>query len=273
MKFIPFNAGRIPAIGLGTYKIKGQGASDVIKRAIWIGYRHIDTAQLYENEEDIGNAIKASGIPRNEIFLTTKVWPSNLSEDRLLPSVKESLQKLNVDYVDLLLVHWPHHQMTPEEYMPALMEAKKQGLTKNIGVSNFNITQLKATLKTGAEIITNQVEFHPWINQTKLHMWMHDHGIPLTAYCPLGQGRFMNDKKLDAMAAKYLRTPAQIILRWMMQKDDVIAIPKSTNIFRLEENIHVFDFELTQEDMDGIDAWRLENIRVVGIQNGAKWDS
>lgn len=272
MKFIPLNTDRIPAIGLGTYKIKGPGASDIIKKAIGIGYRHIDTAQLYENEEEIGQAIKGSGIHRDEIFLTTKVWPSNLTEDRFLPSVEESLQKLKVDYADLLLVHWPHHQMTPEEYIPTLMEIQQKGLAKYIGVSNFNIAQLKATLKTGANIITNQVEFHPWINQTRLHKWMHDHGMLLTAYCPLGQGRFMNDKKLDVIAAKYLRTPAQVILRWMMQKDDVIAIPKSTNTLRLEENIKVFDFELKQEDIDAIDAWRLENIRVVGVQAGAKWD-
>ena len=273
MKFIPLDNDRIPAIGLGTYKINGPGASDIIKKAIGLGYRHIDTAQLYENEQAIGIAIRSSGIPRDEIFLTTKVWPSNLSEDRFLPSVKETLQKLNVEYVDMLLVHWPHHQMAPEEYIPVLMDIQQQGLTKNIGVSNFNITQLKACLKTGAKIITNQVEFHPWINQTKLHNWMHGHRIALTAYCPLGKGRFMNDKKLDVIAAKYLRTPAQIILRWMMQKDNVIAIPKSTNLFRLEENISVFDFELRQEDMDAIDAWRLENIRLVGVQAGAKWDS
>ncbi len=272
MKFITLGSRPVPAIGLGTYKITGHAAVDIIRKAIRIGYRHIDTAQLYENEVEIGRAIIESGVSRQEIYLATKVWPSNLSEDRFLPSVKESLRKLKTDYADLLLIHWPSHQMDVEEYMPALMTAQKLGLAKDIGVSNFNIAQLKAALKSGARIVTNQVEFNPWINQTKLHGWMHKHQIPLTAYCPLTQGRFINEKKLEALAAKYLRSPAQIILRWMMQKENILAIPKSTNLYRLEENITVFDFSLDEADMEIMNAWRLENIRIVGVQQGAKWD-
>ncbi len=272
MKYITLGSASVPAIGLGTYKIKGPEAVAIIRKAIDIGYRHIDTAQLYDNEEEVGQAILESGIPRNEIFLTTKVWPSNLGEERFLPSVEQSLKKLKTDYADLVLIHWPHHQFEVEDYITRLMEIQQQGLAKNIGVSNFNISQIKTAQKTGANIVTNQVEFHPWINQTKLHLWMQQQQIPLTAYCPLGQGRFMTDKKLIELAAKYARSLAQIILRWMMQQEDVLAIPKTISPDRLMENIHVFDFELSPAEMQMIDAWRLEHQRVVTAQSGARFD-
>jgi len=272
MKYITLGVSQVPAIGLGTYKLQGAVAIDVIRKAIAIGYRHIDTAQLYENEKEVGEAIQTSGVPRDEIFLTTKIWPSNLHEDRFMRSLEESLRKLRTDHVDLLLIHWPHQQLLIEDYMPRLMMAQQAGLAKEIGVSNFNISQLKTALKTGAGVVTNQVEFHPWINQTKLHGWMQEHQLPLTAYCPLGQGRFMTDQKLIEIAAIYLRSPAQIILRWLMQKENILAIPKSVNTHRLIENINVFDFDLSAEEMQMIDAWRLENQRVVGTQAGARWD-
>lgn len=272
MKFITLGKHSVPAIGLGTYKLTGPGAVDIIAKAIEIGYRHIDTAQLYDNENEVGQAIPNSGIPREEIFLTTKVWPSNLPGHRFIPSVKESLQKLKTDHVDLLLIHWPHQIMKVEDYIPFLIEARNSGLAKEIGVSNFNIQQLKSALKLAPEIVTNQVEFHPWVNQTKLYTWMKDHHIALTAYSPLAQGKMLINRKLEALASKYKRTPAQIILRWLMQKESVLAIPRSSNMQRLQENLNIFDFEITAEDVEDIDAWRLENHRVVGAQNGAKWD-
>lgn len=271
MKFIPLGNRLVPAIGLGTYKLTGTGAIDIIRKGIEIGYRHIDTAQLYENENEVGQAIVNSGI-REEIYLVTKVWPSNLHQDRFLPSVIESLRKLKTDHVDLLLIHWPHPSIQVEEYIPTLIECRDSGLTKDIGVSNFNIAQLKTALKFNSGIVTNQVEYHPWVNQTKLHRWMKENHLPLTAYSPLSQGKMMGFKPLAALASKYLKSPAQIILRWMMQKDDILAIPRSSNVHRLSENINVFDFELTTTDMEQIDAWRLENHRVVDAQNGAKWD-
>lgn len=272
MKYITLGKLAFPAIGLGTYKIIGPQAIDIIRNAILMGYRHLDTAQLYDNEKEVGRAFIESGIPRNEIFITTKVWPSNLSEDKFFPSVEESLAKLKIDHADLLLVHWPHHLLPVEDYIPRLIQAQQVGLTKEIGVSNFNIAQLKSALKAGANIVTNQVEFHPWINQVKLIAFLKKNNITLTAYCPLGQGRFIADKKLETLAVTHARTPAQIILRWMMQKDEVLAIPKSTNLYRLRENINVFDFELSEHEMEIIDAWRLENTRVVGAQAGAIWD-
>lgn len=272
MKYVQFGQQQVPAIGLGTYKMLGPEAVIAMRQALELGYRHIDTAQLYGNEKEVGTAIIKSRIPREEIFVTTKVWPSNLDEERFMPSVEESLRNLQMDYVDLLLIHWPHHQYPVAEYVQRLMDAQQKGYARHIGVSNFNIQQIKQALKTGAEIVTNQVEFHPWINQTKLHEWMIQNGLPLTAYCPLGQGRFMTDKKLLDMAADHLKSPGQIILRWMMQKTNVVAIPKTMNYHRLVENISVFDFTLSEEEMAIIDAWRLENQRVVDEQAGAKFD-
>lgn len=273
MKYITLGKVPVPAIGLGTYKLTGPTAVEVIIAAIGMGYRHIDTAQLYDNEKEVGLAIKNCGVPRDQLFLTTKVWPSNLTEEKFIPSVRESLRKLGTPYVDLLLIHWPHHEMPVEEYTGRLTEAQHLGLAREIGVSNFNIAQLKAAISTGARIVTNQVEFHPWINQTKLYDWMMEHQIPLTAYCPLGQGKLLANKKLIEVAAKYLRSPAQIILRWDMQRENILPIPRSGNPIRLKENISVFDFELAPEEMEMINAWRLENIRVVGAQAGAVWDS
>lgn len=272
MKYITLGNSKVPAIGLGTYRITGSGAIDIIIQAIESGYRHLDTAQLYDNENEIGQAIRESGIPRSEIFLTTKIWPSNLTEALFLTSVNESLSKLKTDYADLLLIHWPHEHLPVKEYMYRLIEAQKMGLAKNIGVSNFNITQLKEALSTGAGIVTNQVEFHPWINQTKLHSYMTAQQIPLTAYRPLGKTKLLTYKKVDEVAEKYGRSAPQIILRWMMQKEDIIAIPKSSNQLRQKENLNVFDFQLSDEEMEMIDAWKLENIRLVDAQAGAKWD-
>ena len=272
MKYITLDTRSVPAIGLGTYKLTGPAAIEIIRKAIHIGYRHIDTAQLYDNEKEIGIALSDSGVPRNRIFITSKVWPSNLTKDRLINSVEESLEKIKLQYFDLLLVHWPHHELLVEEYMQTMMRVQEAGLTKDIGVSNFNIAQLKAALKSGARIVANQIEFHPWINQVKVMEFMQNNQIPLIAYCPFGKGRFIGDKKIEILAAKYVRSPAQIILRWMMQKDNILAIPKSENLYRLEENLHVFDFELSEKEMEMMDAWRLENIRVVGELAGAKFD-
>ena len=272
MKFITLGNRPVPAIGLGTYKLTGREAIDIISYAISIGYRHIDTAQLYENEKEVGQAIIKSDVARDDIYLVTKVWPSNLHVDRFIPSFNESLRKLKTDYVDLLLIHWPHHYTPLETYIPLLIQAKESGLAKDIGVSNFNITQLRTTIDAGAQIVTNQVEFHPWINQARLHHWMSQHHLPLTAYSPLGQGRLLNSKNLENLAAIYARTPAQIILRWMMQLPEILAIPRSSNKNRLAENLNIFDFSIADDHMQLINSWQLENHRIVGAQNGAKWD-
>ncbi len=272
MKYITLDNTPIPALGLGTYRLTGNMAVDIVSDALAIGYRLIDTAQLYENEKEIGRAIRESNVSRDDIYLVTKVWPSNFQKNHFIPSVKESLHKLNTDYIDLLLIHWPHDSIPVRDYIPLLIETKTSGLTRNIGVSNFNIAQLKTTIDMGAPIVTNQVEFHPWINQRNLHAWMIEHHIPLTAYCPLAKGKMFNFKPLVNLSHQYSKTPAQIILRWMMQKNNILAIPSSSKKDRLQENYNVFDFEIDKEDMDLIDAWSSENHRYVSSYGGASWD-
>ncbi len=272
MKFITLGNTPVQALGLGTYRLTGNMAVDIVSDALAIGYRLIDTAQLYENEKEIGRAIRQSNVSREDIYLVTKVWPSNFQKKQFIPSVKESLHQLNTDYIDLLLIHWPHPSIPVQDYIPLLIEVKTSGLARNIGVSNFNIAQLKTTIDLGAPIVTNQVEFHPWINQRNLHAWMKEHDLPLTAYCPLAKGRMFSSKPLVNLSSQYSKTPAQIILRWLMQKNNILAIPSSSKKNRLQENFNVFDFEIGKEDIDLIDSWYSQNQRYVSSYGGAAWD-
>ncbi len=273
MKYIQLKNEPIPALGLGTYLLNGETATKVVEQAISLGYRHIDTAQFYDNEEAVGQGIKDSEIARREIFLVTKVWPTNLSKDKFLPSVEESLRKLKTDYVDLLLIHWPHASLPLETYLKELVKAKEQGKARFIGLSNFNIDQMEKARALGVPIMANQVEFHPFIDQSKLYEWMRGHNLPLMAYCPLAQGRVPGDSQLETIGKKYGKSSVQITLRWMMQLEGVFAIPKSANPTRLKANLDIFDFELNEEDMASIEAMQRRNKRFVAAFHGASWDS
>jgi len=263
---------QVPAIGLGTYKLTGQEAIPILLDAFRIGYRLIDTAQLYHNEDEVGTAIQQSGLPREEIKLITKVWPTNFSKDRFIPSVKESLKKLKTGYVDLLLIHWPHHQLEVKQYIHFLAQAQQEGLAKEIGVSNYNVAQLKAVQQEDVNIVVNEIEYHPWIHQSNITDYMQQHNMPVIAYTPLGRGMMMKDKTIASIANEHHRQPAQIVLRWMMQKENFIAIPKASSQSHLQENIDVFDFNLSEQEMGQIDTLSRENRRVVDAQPGAKWD-
>lgn len=272
MKHLTIQNIPIPALGLGTYGARGATAREIVRQALQEGYRHIDTAQFYANEEAVGQGIKKSGIAREEIFLVTKVWPSNLSPKRFLPSVEESLQKLQINYIDLLLIHWPHATLPLESYLGELAKAKQQGKARFIGVSNFNISQLERTLEMGLPIITNQVEFHPLLDQSGLYEWMLEHGLSLTAYSPLAQGKAAGHSVLRSIGEKYGKSAAQVTLRWMLQLEQVMAIPKTSNPKRLKENLDVFDFELSAEDMARINELGHRGGRQVSNFHGAKWD-
>ena len=272
MKLITLGSLQVPAIGLGTYKLTGDEAVTILLDAFRIGYRLIDTAQLYHNEEEVGTAIKQSGLPREEIKLITKVWPTNFSKDRFIPSVKESLKKLKTDHVDLLLIHWPHPQLEVKQYIHLLAQAQHDGMTKDIGVSNYNVAQLKEVQQESVNIVVNEIEYHPWINQSKLTDYMQQLRLPVIAYTPLGRGMMIKDKTIASIANAHHRPPAQIVLRWMMQKENFIAIPKASSPGHLKENIDVFDFNLSEQEMKQIDSLSRENRRVVDAQPGAKWD-
>ena len=272
MKMITLGSLQVPAIGLGTYKLTGNEAISVLLDAFSIGYRLIDTAQFYDNEKEVGEAMHHSGIRREEFTLITKVWPSNFSKDRFLSSVKESLKRLKTDYVDLLLIHWPHPHLAVKDYIHFLAQAQAEGLTREIGVSNYNIVQLKSVLEEGIQIVCNEIEYHPWINQDKIMSWMQEHKMPVIAYTPLGRGRMEMDKTIISIASHHECTPAQVILQWVTQQDQIIAIPKASSQEHLRENFELPDFLLSEEEMVVIKGLSSQNFRVVDAQPGARWD-
>lgn len=206
----------IPAFGLGTFRLKDDVVIASVKTALELGYRAVDTAQIYDNEAAVGQAIAESGVPRNELYITTKIWIENLSKDKLIPSLKESLKKLRTDYVDLTLIHWPSpgDAVSVEEFMQALLEAKKQGLTREIGISNFTIPLMeKAIAAVGADhIATNQIELSPYLQNRKVVDWAKAHGIHITSYMTLAYGKALKDEVIARIAAKHNATPAQVIL-------------------------------------------------------------
>ena len=213
-----------------------------------------------------------SGIQREEFTLITKVWPSNFSKDRFLTSVKESLKKLKTDHVDLLLIHWPHPNLAVKDYIHFLAQAEAEGMTREIGVSNYNIAQLKSVQAEAIPIVTNEIEYHPWINQHKLLSWMQEHKMPVIAYTPLGRGKMQMDKTITSIASNHACSPAQVILQWMMQQDQIIAIPKSSSREHLRENFELPDIHLSKQEMLLINSLSSQNYRVVDAQPGARWD-
>ncbi|WP_067619125.1 aldo/keto reductase [Alicyclobacillus acidiphilus] len=242
------NGIEMPWFGLGVYKAQaGAEVEQAIQYALDAGYRHIDTAALYANEESVGAAIKASGIPRESIFVTTKVWNTDQGYDSTLQAFETSLRKLDMEYVDLYLVHWPIKGKYKDTWR-ALEQIYKDGRAKAIGVSNFNIHHLN-DLMMDSEIVpsVNQVEYHPFLTQEDLHEFCKQHNIQLEAWSPLMRGD-LNHPTLVELANKYGKTVAQIVLRWDLQ-NEVITIPKSVHQARIIENAQIFDFELSSEDM------------------------
>jgi len=239
----------IPAIGYGTSGL-GQVRAEHVAAALKAGYRHIDTARKYGTERTVGEGMRASGVPRQDIFLCTKVSHENLHAADFARSVDESLAALGVDYVDLLLVHWPEKKTPLAETMAALAKAKRQGLTRHIGVANFNIAMLDEAIRLCPEpLVTLQAECHPYLDQKKVIAACRERGLVLTAYCPLGRGRLQGDAVLAEIAHRTGKTFAQVALRWLTQQEVIAAIPRSSNAQRIAQNIDVFDFQLSAEDM------------------------
>jgi 2,5-diketo-D-gluconate reductase B len=270
---LPAHGAAIPAIGFGTSGMGDIGAEQVAS-ALKAGYRHIDTAWKYGTERAVGEGMRASGIPRQDIFLCTKVSHEYLHAGDFARSVDESLAALGVDYVDLLLVHWPEKNTPLKETMGALAKAKRQGLTRHIGVANFNIALLDEAIGLCPEpLVTLQAECHPYLDQTKVIEACRERGLVLTAYCPLARGRLKDDPVLAGIAHRIGKTFAQVALRWLMQQKIVAAIPRSSNPQRIAENLDVFDFELSDDDMRRIGALKRPNGRIANPAGRAPaWD-
>ncbi|MDY1036915.1 2,5-didehydrogluconate reductase DkgB [Lelliottia sp. CFBP8978] len=265
----------IPAFGLGTFRLKDDIVIASVKNALELGYRAVDTAQIYGNEVEVGQAIEESGIPRSELFLTTKIWIENLSKEKLIPSLQESLKKLRTDYVDLTLIHWPSpaDNIPVEEFMQALLEAKKQGLTRNIGISNFTIPLMeKAIAAIGAEnIATNQIELSPYLQNRKVVDWAKEKGIHITSYMTLAYGKALKDDIIVGIAEKHSATPAQVILAWAMGEGYAV-IPSSTKRENLASNLLACDLVLDDEDKKAIATLEC-NDRLVSPEGLApEWD-
>lgn len=264
----------ITKIGVGVFQLEGKTCYDAIKIALEAGYRHIDTAQIYGNEKEVGQAIVDSKIPREEIFITTKIWMENLGKDKFISSLRESLEKLQTDYVDLLLIHWPlkDNSIPMEEYLGELKKAKDLGLTRNIGVSNFTLAQLKQAISIlgTQEIFTNQIEIHPYLQNSALVDFCQSHGILVSAYMPLAKGEVIKDPILQTIAEKYQISTAAVALAWLLHKN-IVTFPSSTSKEHSVANLEALNLQLRKEDIEQINQIN-KNERIVNPDFAPNWD-
>jgi 2,5-diketo-D-gluconate reductase B len=268
------NGARIPAIGFGTYGMKREDMLRMIPAALQGGFRHIDTAQIYRNELEVGECTASSGISRSELFITTKVWVANYPERRFAASVDESLKNLRTDYIDLLLLHWPNDGVPLADQIGLLNDTVKVGKVRHIGVSNFNRQLLDQAIRlSAAPLVTNQFEYHPYLNQSLLADATRKAGLAVTAYCAMAVGRVLGDPTIAEIAANHGRTIPQVVLRWLLQQSNVIALSRTTNPDRISENLAVFDFELGEDEMAAMQTLARPNSRIVNPPGLAPaWD-
>jgi 2,5-diketo-D-gluconate reductase B len=271
MQVVEANGARIPAIGLGTWELRGRTCARIVEQALRLGYRHIDTAQMYDNEREVGEGLRASGAPRRDVFLTTKIWPTHFAPNDLIRSLKESLVKLRMTEVDLVLLHWPSPRVPLSETLDGLARARQSGLARHIGISNFNVALTEEAVALSKEpLVCNQVEYHPYLDQTKVLEACRRLGLTTVAYSPVAKGRVKDDRTLARIGHLHRKTAAQVCLRWLTQQN-VVAIPRTSKLERLEENVRVFDFTLSDEEMATIFAMGGSAGRMVNV-GGADWD-
>ncbi|MCZ8040861.1 MAG: aldo/keto reductase [Beijerinckiaceae bacterium] len=253
MKTVNAHGAAIPVLGFGTFRMEAPDVLRMVPAALKLGFRHVDTAQIYRNEAAVGEAIAGSGVARGDIFLTTKVWIDNFAPDRFAASVDESLAKLKTDHVDLLLLHWPNGSVPLADQIGALNAAREAGRTRHIGVSNYTIALLtQARALSAVPLVTNQVEDHPYLDQGRLLAAMRDAGMALTAYYAMADGKVFADPLLAEIAARHHRSIAQIVLRWLVQQEGVVALSKTVSEDRARDNAAIFDFALDEAEMAAI---------------------
>ncbi|WP_101297779.1 aldo/keto reductase [Halegenticoccus soli] len=254
MEYVDRRGARLPKIGLGTWRLSGAACERAVATALDLGYRHVDTAQLYGNERRVGRAIARSAVDREELFLTTKLAPGNVRADGVRRSTEESLRRLGTDYVDLLLVHWPNPRVRLAETLGAMNDLVDGGRVRHVGVSNFGLDRLREARRiSDAPLLTDQVQFHPYRPKLDLLSYCQRRGLVLTAYSPLAHGGVLSDDVLGRVGERYGKTPAQVALRWAIQHEAVVAIPKATGRRHLAENLDVFDFGLTGAEMRAVE--------------------
>lgn len=274
MQYVDAGSARIPQLGFGTWELTGSTAHDSVQHALDAGYRHLDTAQAYDNEAQVGRALEHSGVKRNDVFLTTKVWTDNFA--RLKDSTRESLDKLKVDQVDLLLLHWPvFEEISMQETLDSLMQVHSDGLTRNIGISNFTTEQIQQAFDhTDGALAVNQVEYHPFLNQAPVLDKLHQLKMGLTAYSPLARGQVFDQPQLKAIGERHGKTAGQVTLRWLLDQPGVIAIPRSSNPDHIRSNFEVFDFDLSDKERNTITNLQSRDGRTIDPDGLAPdWDT
>jgi len=263
----------IPALGFGTFELDEPTAERMVTTALEQGYRHIDTAQIYRNEAAVGRALAGAGVPRSEIFLTTKVWMDNFRDGDLQRSARESLERLDSDYVDLLLLHWPSREVPLAETLSALNDCRDQGLVRHIGVSNFPTDWLEAAVaQSRGPLVTNQVEYHPFLDQTPVLGGCRRHDISVTAYSPVARGKTVGNPTLAEIGRRHGKNEVQVSLRWLIQQPGVIAIPRSADPDHARANLDIFDFELSEAEMAEISALGSPEGRLIDPSFAPEWD-
>jgi 2,5-diketo-D-gluconate reductase B len=272
MRYVDANGAKIPAIGLGTWELRGRACARLVEQALKLGYRHIDTAQVYENEREVGEGLRASGVRREEVFVTTKVWTTHFAPNDLERSTKDSLSKLRLSEIDLLLLHWPNPQVPLSETLGALARVKQLGMVRHIGVSNFTVALIDEAVAACPEpLACDQVEYHPYLDQTKVREACARHGMALVAYSPVAKGHIKDDATLTRIGRAHGKTAAQVCLRWLVQQN-VAAIPRTSRIERLSENIDIFDFALSDAEMEEISGMASPKGRLTDYGFAPKWD-
>jgi 2,5-diketo-D-gluconate reductase B len=265
---------RIPLLGLGTWDLRGRVCARVVEQALRLGYRHIDTAEMYDNEREVGEGFRASGVKRNDVFVTTKIWPSHFAPRELERAARESMVRLRLSEADLLLLHWPNPQIPLAETLGALCKVKRDGLARHIGISNFTVAMMDEALRLSSEpLVCNQFECHPFLDQSKLIDACRHHGMAVVAYSPIAKGRVGDDQTLSRIGAAHKKTAAQVCLRFLVQQN-IVVIPRTSKVERLSENAAIFDFTLGAREMADISALARRDGRLVNsaFSRQQEWD-
>jgi 2,5-diketo-D-gluconate reductase B len=270
--YVEANGARIPVLGLGTWDLRGRSCARVVEQALRLGYRHIDTAEMYGNEREVGEGLRNSGVGREHVFITTKVWQDHLTPRDFERATKESLARLRLSEIDLLLIHWPNPRIPLSETMGALCRMKQAGLARHIGVSNFTSPLIEQAVKLAtAPLVNNQIEWHPYLNQAPIIAACRRHGLSITAYSPIARGRAVKDQVLRLIGTHHGKTAGQVSLRFLVQ-EGAIVIPRTSKVERLVENMAIFDFELDQAEIDKIRELASPAGRIVDWSGAPNWN-